>query len=234
MQPLLLAARLLEPVVAAGVEGEPLLGEMQDAVDRCVEKIAVVAHDQHGVGIALDEILKPERAFEVEIVRRFVEKQDIRRREERTRQRHAHAPAAGEFRARPGLRRLVEAKPGQDARRAGGRGMGVDVRKPRVNFGDPVRVFRRLGLGTQRGKLGMRGQHRFKQRLRPARRLLRHMRDGRVFGKVDRAVVGVDLARDQAQQRGLAGAVAAHKPNLVPVRNGRRGLLEQRPPLDAV
>ena len=112
--------------------------------------------------------------------------------------------------------------------------MGIDVRKPRVNFGDPVRVFGRLGLGTQRGKLRMRGHHRFKQRLRAARRLLRNMRYGRVFGKVDGAVIGVDLARDQAQQRGLAGAVAADKPNLVPVRNGRRGLLEQRPPLDAV
>ena len=112
--------------------------------------------------------------------------------------------------------------------------MGIDVRKPRVNFGDPVRVFRRLGLGTQRGKLGMRGHHRFKQARRPPRRFLRNMRDGRIFGKVDGAVIGVDLTRDQAQERSLAGAVAADKPNLVPVWNSRRGLLEQRPPLDAV
>ncbi len=112
--------------------------------------------------------------------------------------------------------------------------MRVDVRKPRVDFGDPVRILRSLGLGTQRSKLGMRGQDGLKQRLGTARRFLRDMRDGCVPGKVDGAVVGVDFARDQAQQRGLAGAVAAHKPHLVPVWNARRGMLEQWPPLDAV
>ncbi len=234
LQPLLLPPRLLETVVAAGVEGKAPLGKMQNAVDRPVEKIAVVAHHQHSIGIVLDEIFEPKSAFKIEIVRWLVEKQDVRRREERARQRHTHAPAAGEFRTRPGLRLFVEAEAGKDARRAGGRGVCVDVQKPRVDFADPVRVVRRLRLGAERGQLGMRGEHGFKQRLRPARRLLRNMRDGRVFGKADRAVIRVDLSRDQAQERGFAGAVAAHEAGLVPVRNGRRGVLEQRPPLDAV
>ncbi len=111
LQALLLAARLLEAVVTAGIEGQPALGKMQDAVHRIVQEIAIVAYDQHGVRIALDEVFQPERAFKVEIVRRLVEQQDVRRGEQRASQRDPHAPAAGEFRAGPGLRCFVEAKP---------------------------------------------------------------------------------------------------------------------------
>ena len=48
--------------------------------------------------------------------------------------------------------------------------------KPRVDFADAMRIVGRLGLGGQRRQLGMRGQHRFEQRLRAARRFLRNMR----------------------------------------------------------
>jgi hypothetical protein len=41
------------------------------------------------------------------------------------------------------------------------------------------------------------------------------------------------LARDQAQQRGLARAVAADEADLVPRRDARRGLVEDDAPLDA-
>ena len=67
---------------------------MQDALDRFVEQIAVVADHQHGVRIALDEVFQPERAFEVEIVRRLVQEQDVGGGEQRARKRNAHAPAA--------------------------------------------------------------------------------------------------------------------------------------------
>ena len=234
LQPLLLAPRLLETVVAAGVEGKPPLVEMQDAIHGLVEKIAVVAHDQHGVRIVLDEVFEPKRTFEVEIVRRLVEEQDIRRGEERTRKRNSHPPAAREFRAWTALRSPIEAETRKDARRAGRRRMGVDIGKPGMNFPDPMRILSRLRFGAQRRKLGMRREHGFEQGLRPAGRFLRDVGDGRVPGKANGAVIRVDLARDQAQQRGLASAVAAHKPNLVPVRNARRRVLEQGPPLDAV
>ena len=50
---------------------------------------------------------------------------------------------------------------------------------------------------------------------------------------MDAAVVGLQLARDQAQQRGLARAVAADEADLVPRRNAGRGLVEDDAPLDA-
>ena len=59
-----------------------------------------MADDQDGAAIALEEVLQPHHAFEVEIVGGLVQQQQIGRREQDRRQRHAHAPAAGKFRGR--------------------------------------------------------------------------------------------------------------------------------------
>ena len=77
-------------------------------------------------------------------------------------------------------------------------------------------------------------QHEFDQAVRAARRLLRDPADARCAGQADAAVVRVQLAGDQAQQRGLARTVAADEADLVPGRNTDRGLVENRAPLDAV
>jgi hypothetical protein len=69
---------------------------MQDRAHRAVQKPAVVADDQHGVRVAREVAFQPQRAFEVEIVRRLVEQQQVGLREQHARQRHAHPPAARE------------------------------------------------------------------------------------------------------------------------------------------
>ena len=122
---------------------------MQNGIDRVIEQVAVVAHHQHGVRIVADEALEPDRAFEVEIVGRLVEKQHIGRGEEGGCERHAHAPAARQGRAGAALRLLGEAQARQDCRGAGRCGMGVDIGEPRLDFGDAVRVGRGLRLIEQ-------------------------------------------------------------------------------------
>ena len=82
-------------------------------------------------------------------------------------------------------------------------------------------IVRRLGLGQQARALLVGGEHELDQALRPARRLLRHPADAGRARHVDAAVVGLQLAGDQAQQRGLAGAVAADEADLVPGRDAR-------------
>ncbi len=62
-----------------------------------------MADHDHGARIIGQMVLKPQRAFEVEIVGRLVQQQQVGRRKQRRRERHAHAPAAGEFRAGPRL-----------------------------------------------------------------------------------------------------------------------------------
>ena len=96
---LALAALALERRVAAAVERQLAAVEVQDPIDRIVEQVAVVADDDHGARIARQMVLEPQRAFEVEIVGGLVEQQEIGLGEQHGGERHAHAPAAGEFRA---------------------------------------------------------------------------------------------------------------------------------------
>ncbi len=112
--------------------------------------------------------------------------------------------------------------------------MRADVGEPLVDVGDAAGIVRGLGLRQQPRALRVGGEHDLEQALGPARRLLRHPADAGRARQVDAAVVGLQLARDQAQQRGLAGAVAADESDLVPGGDAGRGLVEEDTPLDAV
>ena len=103
-------AGVVEGVVAALVERQLLPVQVQDRVDRPVQQVAVVADDEHGVRVAREEALEPDRALEVEVVGRLVEQQHVGPREEHRGQRHPHPPAAGEVGAGAPLRRGVEAE----------------------------------------------------------------------------------------------------------------------------
>src|SRR3569623_617002 len=70
---------------------------MQDLIDRGVEQIAVMADADDRARIVREMVLEPERAFEIEIVGRLVEQQQLGSGEQRCGQCHAHSPAAGEL-----------------------------------------------------------------------------------------------------------------------------------------
>src|SRR5271166_5714355 len=103
-----------------------------------------------------------------------------------------------------------------------------------MDFSDPVGVRRRFRLGVERRQLGMGRYDGFQKRLRSAWRLMGDMGEPGVLRKGNRSIVRVYLPRNQAQKRRLAGAVTAHKPNLMSLGDASRRVLEQRPPLDAV
>src|SRR5262249_8736315 len=98
-----LLARLDEGVIAAGIEGQLAVLEMKDGIDRSVQGVAIVADEENRAAIALEIIFEPERAFEIEIVRRLVQEEKVGRREQDSGKGHAHAPPAGEFAARTRL-----------------------------------------------------------------------------------------------------------------------------------
>ena len=64
-----------EVLQSAGQRAVVLLGELHD---RAVEEVAVVTDQQDRAAIALEEILEPQRAFEIEIVGWLVEQHQIR------------------------------------------------------------------------------------------------------------------------------------------------------------
>ncbi len=195
---------------------------MKDGAGGAVQEVAVVADDDDRVRIALEIAFEPERALEVEIVRRLVEEEHVGLEEEHGRERDAHAPAARELAAGAPLGRRVEAEAGENASRSRRGCMGADVRQAQVDVGDTMRVVGGLGFGEQSATLAVSRQHPVDQALIAAGGLLGDAADAGVAGHADGAVVGMELAADQLEQRRLAGAVAADEPDLVTRRVSRR------------
>ena len=66
-----------EAVVAAGIECELAILEMQDRAHGAVQKPAVVADDDDRVGVFRQIAFQPQRPFEVEVIGRLVEQQQV-------------------------------------------------------------------------------------------------------------------------------------------------------------
>ena len=86
-------------------------------------------------------------------------------------------------------------KSGEDGGGAGGRGMGVNIGEPGLDFGNPMRVGRGFGFRQQTAALAVGGQHDFNQRLRPGRRLLRQATDAFARANGDAALLGGEYRR---------------------------------------
>ena len=100
LQAKLLAAAAFEIVVAAGIKVQLTLAHVEDCVDRIVEQFPVMADDEGRVRVLPEACLEPEGAFEIEVVGRLVEQQQVGLGKKRSRQRNAHSPAAGKLRHR--------------------------------------------------------------------------------------------------------------------------------------
>ena len=181
-------------------------------------------------------VLQPERAFEIEIVGRLVEQQQVGLREQRCGERHAHAPAAGEFRARP---LLVGGWRSQGRRGSMPRGQGPRARR-----------YRRAGSGFRRCDAG-----RARSRPRPAARCARDgafsttssrlsgpfgascaSRPMRQRGGISTWPCSAEISPAMTpNKRGLAGAVAADQADARAGRNARGGAFQQvRPAMRTV
>src|SRR5579864_5380025 len=96
---LLVALRLLRQklVVVAGVKPETLVPDFGDLVDGDVEKIAVVRDQHERVRIVLQIFFEPVAGFEIEMVGRLIEQQQVGLLQKKFREGEAHLPSAGEF-----------------------------------------------------------------------------------------------------------------------------------------
>ncbi len=81
----LLVALLAQPPVlleVAGVGRQSAGAQLEDAGDDAVEEIAVVADDEHGLGLADEVILQPAGGVDVEVVAGLVQEHDVGRGEQ--------------------------------------------------------------------------------------------------------------------------------------------------------
>ncbi len=229
-----LAPRPCERIVAAAIEHELAVVEMENVVGYRVENVAVVADDDEGAPPVAQKGLQPQRRLEVEMVGRLVEQQQVRLGEERGGEGDAHPPTAGEGRQRAFLRRGVEAESGEDDPGPRRRRMGIDIEEPRVDFTDTMRVMRLVGLVQERGALEIGGEHHLDRRRVAAGRLLLDGADAQAFLHADLAGIGLQLAEDEMQQCRLAGAVAPDEPDFPAGIDLRAGGLDQGAPADSV
>jgi hypothetical protein len=110
----------------------------------------------------------------------------------------------------------------------------VDIGKAGLDVCDAMRVGGVFGFGYERRPLHIGRQNRVDERDLVAGNLLAHAADLPAERQLDRAGVERQLAPDDAKERGLAGAVAPDKTDLVACRDYRRGVLEQRTALDRI
>ena len=103
-----------------------------------------------------------------------------------------------------------------------------------MNVGDALRINGGFGLAQQRVHFGVARQHDVEQRLLHRWDFLRHEPHARAAARTDGAVAAIRLLPDEAQQRRLARAVSAHKPDLPAFGDEGGGVLEQRASPDTV
>ena len=100
---------LIQPGGVVPLPGDSLAPvQLQDPAGDVVEEVTVVGHGDHGARVPLEVVLQPGDGLGVEVVRRFVEKQDVRTLEEEPAEGDPPPLAAGEDIHRGFPRRAAE------------------------------------------------------------------------------------------------------------------------------
>ncbi len=104
---------------------QPLVPQLQNAAHRDIQKIAVVRNQHDGVRIIRQVLLQPVAGFQIEVIGRFVEQQQVGLFEQQLGQRDAHLPAAGEFLGAALPVAFAEAEAAEDSTHLGFDGVAV-------------------------------------------------------------------------------------------------------------
>ena len=227
-----LAAELEELLVVAVVLDELSVRELDDLRDGPVEKRPVVRDQQVAALEALQELLEELDAFEVEMVGRLVEQQQVDLRQQDAREHGPVLLAAAEFvNGAVPLRFVTEPDTAEDALHLGVQRVAVRVLVVVLQLGVFVQQPLMLGLAFRRVReivldgahlpldaqhLGECGLDEIEQRHpRLGVEVLSDMADGHAVRADDLPVIGLFLLQEQAEDRGLAGAVAADEPDVL-------------------
>ena len=198
--------------IAAGIFGPAAVALRRDhAAHQPIEEIAVMADQQHGAGIVADHLLEHVERFQVEIVGRLVEHQQVRRLRQRPRQHQAAALAARQFAERRA--RLL-------ARKQKVLHVADDVLRLAA---DHDAVAAAAGQRVGDGDVGI-----------EAVAMLVERRDRQRRAEPDRAGVRRQHAGQQIDQRGLAAAVRPDDADAVAALDADRKVADDRAPAIAL
>ena len=223
-----------ERLIAAFVGERRTAFEVQHVIGHHREKRTIVADaDDGAIGVA-QILLEPRRRFEIEVIRRFVEQQDFRRRGQLPRQRHAPAFTTTERTDAGGPGGLrIEADTHQHGVHLGGHliaTLAVEaleiaaVLLHRLLAVIVLEVGRLLGQRLlERAQIAEGAGHDLPQSHAVGEAaVLVHQRHAQSGHARHGAAGGQEVAGDQADQRGFSGAVAADHGPAVAGADGQR------------
>ena len=210
---------------AADVFGERFVGQLEHSLRDRVDEIAIVAHEENRTGPVLEMAFEPRHAVDIEMVGGLVEQQYVGFGEQEPSQRHPHAPTTGQLAHRPLGITGSEAETREHTLRPGFERIAAEllvtavlVAVDRQGTIADRRVVRRHLMLELVDAVGeriemLRPRHRRLEdgALRCLGKILRQVPDAEVSRPMDLARVGRMDAREDLEQRGLAGAVAAHE-----------------------
>ena len=219
----------LERIITARIQRQLPTLEVQDVIDHLVQKVALVTDHYQCCGIGLEEILQPERRFQIEVVGRFVQQQDVGFGKQERAESDAHFPSARKAFDRTFLHLFIEAQPAQYLGRARRGTVGVDRQQAVVYIAHAVHVGAGFKLFQQLRPLGSRREYDLFRRHRAAGRFLRNIANAGARRFADFALIRFNFADKRFHQRGFACAIAADQADARTNRNGRAGALENGP-----
>jgi hypothetical protein len=205
---------------------------MRDGLHRAVQQAAIMRHHQRRTRKPRQPAFKPHRGFQIQVVGRFIQQQQVGVGEQRRRQRHAHPPAAREFRDRPRLGCFIETKARQNRGGAGRRRVGADGHQPVMDFRHAMRIGG-LGLRQQHQTFGVALQDGFQQRHRPLGGLLPNRGHAGARRQTYVAAVKGELTGNGSQQGGFAGAIAPDQTDPTAGVDRQVGFIQQGAPAHA-
>ena len=221
-----LSLRLLFQVeiVVTGKLLDVALVDFDNALNDPVEKGPVVRDENEGRGAVQQVFFEPKQGFEVEVVRRFVQEQQVGFGKKKPRQFEAHDPSAAQLSDRGIEHGSSESQPFEHLGRPRFEIVAHEVFDPLEHVGVPgskvgqgLRVFLRSQLALQRLQLASKpfcfpmdvhrpGQNRL---FRGRNRVLRKVADAQAPRPADISGIGFDFAEQDMEQRGLSRAVGA-------------------------
>jgi len=207
--------------------------DLHDVAHELVQKVAVVRNHHDRAGIAAQVFAEPHERFEVEMVRRLVEQQQIGLLREQPREVRAHDPAAAQRRRRAVHILLAERQPRENPLRLRRDRVPVILRKiaDRLVVFVALRIARGLAAAhrlTRLDELRRHARREIDHRLAAHRRaLLRQKAERDPALHRDAPLVRRILAEDDREQRGLPRTIRADEPDAIATVHLQRGTFEK-------
>ena len=211
----------------------------RDAIDHVVHELAVVADHDNGALVGAQEPFQPLDAFQVKMVGRLVEHQDLGIAHQKLGQRDAHLPTPGEIGGRKRKIAFLEAEAEHDAAHLRLDGVAAErlVGIARAAGGGELPlggvvaqgVLQLVQAALRLEDLHLRGHHFLEDgAIGHLDGLLLKVAHARALREQDTALIRVFAAADDVEHGGFAGAVRTDQRKPVVLLQAERDIGEQR------